>query len=771
MLPNRILRHALHRGLYTLFPVMLLSISAAGQSLTSGALRDIKTQLATTIADTTRVRLLLILSSHATAHVDRITARDSALQFARTAHALSAKIHYDSGIYRSYLHEIRVWVEVNNGKYWLGEIDTVALRNARAAQSKFIVFVRSRGSIDQLGAAYSEVATLHLNGGYAVESVGLYDSAQVCYRTSANALQESHALYGLGLSYNQLGKLKESLPIYHRSIKLAEPTGGPHLYCLYGILGRTYNNLGGYSIALKYQMKAMQLAEAAKDTTDEMGAIHLFLGMTYSKLRKYALAREHFEKAYHIDRHYTAHHANEFFAAATNLADAISIKNPQDAIDFLIRLKEEYKALMTPGRTRNIDFGLMSAYIRKRDYITGQLYCNKLIAIPETVPGALYRSEAIGQFLVVSGQYRTAEKYLANAAQIAKTEGRMYNLQNIYLLWHKVDSAKRDYAAALEKFKLHKAYGDSTLNESKEKEIALLEIEYETAKKEQSIALLTKDSELSQQQLAQSKFQQNGSLAALAVAVLISGLVVNQYRIKKKNNTELTQRQQEIQSMNTVLQRTIIEKEWLLKEVNHRVKNNLQTVVSLLETQSYSVQGSEAASAIRDSQNRVHAMSLIHQKLNLTEHRTSINMSAYLSELTEYLRDSFSTGRLIDFQLFVQAIVLDVSQAIPIGLILNEAVTNAIKYAFPTESKENCQVIISMKQDKDQKVSLTIADNGCGLPPDFDPRGKHFGMGLNLLHGLTTDLDGRCTIGTHNGTGVLIEVVFNANVLNFIGHR
>ncbi len=199
--------------------------------------------------------------------------------------------------------------------------------------------------------------------------------------------------------------------------------------------------------------------------------------------------------------------------------------------------------------------------------------------------------------------------------------------------------------------------------------------------------------------------------------------------------------------------------------MNHRVKNNLQTVVSLLESQSHMLQSSEAVSAINDSQNRVHAMSLIHQKLYLTEHRTSINMAVYLCELIEYLRDSFSTGRLIQFQSSIQAVELDVSQAIPVGLILNEAITNAIKYAFPVGPKENYQVTITMQQDSARNVTLTITDNGQGLPPDFDNNGNRFGIGMKLMYGLTKEIDGNCKITSTNNTGVSIEIAFKASTL------
>jgi two-component sensor histidine kinase len=746
--------------------VMLLPMAGMGQALTHEALQQINRRLAQGMADTTRVRLLLAISAHATTHADRSTARDSALRFAKEALALSTKIHYDSGIFMAHLKEVALWANVYERALAQSRDTAGVHQNKRAAEARLIAVVKKTGSPNQMGEAYMSLALLHEGLTDYAEMLMLYDSAAAWFRRSGNALRESYALYGLGFNYNQLGKLKESLPIYHRSITLAEPTGGVHLFKVYGILGHAYSLLGGYNLGLKYELKGLQLAEALGDTTFETSVLHLFIGLAYDKLKNYPVAREHFEKAYRIGRHYIASEPGDFFYISVNLARVTAMTNPQEAIDFLIRFKKEYGTIITPFRAKAVTTALMQSYEKLHNYAMAQRYCQDLIVEAEAAPRPFLPDYmAISQFMVLSQQYHAAEKYLTIAEQISKEQRRMPNLQNIYLYWFKVDSARGNYGAAIEKFRLHKAYSDSMLNDIKTKEVALLEIEYETAKKEQSIAFLTKDSELGRQQLAQSRFQKNVILAGLAVAVLISGLLFMQYRTKKKNNTELTRRQQAIQTTNELLQKTILEKEWLLKEVHHRVKNNLQTVVGLLGSQLYLLQNTEAASAIHDSQNRVHAMSLIHQKLYLTEHRTSINMAGYLGELTEYLRDSFPSGRAIQFQLYIQAIELDVSQAIPVGLIINEAITNVIKYAFPSAPKEDCRVVVSMQEDAARNVLLTISDNGKGLPADFDSSRDHFGLGLRLMHGLASEIDGRCKISSNHDVGVLIEITFKASAL------
>jgi two-component sensor histidine kinase len=206
---------------------------------------------------------------------------------------------------------------------------------------------------------------------------------------------------------------------------------------------------------------------------------------------------------------------------------------------------------------------------------------------------------------------------------------------------------------------------------------------------------------------------------------------------------------------NQVLQQLVTEKECMLKEIHHRVKNNLQVVMSLLNSQADFLDDKTALSAIQESQHRVRAIALIHQKLYQSEGVARIPMHDYIGEVVAYLRESYCLQHTVRFELQVEPIELDVTQAVPLGLIINEVITNAFKYAFP--GGRSGTVRISLHRLAKATYQLTIADNGVGLPAHYDPS-RSPSLGMTLLHGFSGQLGGELTITSP--PGLTISLVF-----------
>lgn len=200
----------------------------------------------------------------------------------------------------------------------------------------------------------------------------------------------------------------------------------------------------------------------------------------------------------------------------------------------------------------------------------------------------------------------------------------------------------------------------------------------------------------------------------------------------------------------TALRTSLKEKEVLLKEIHHRVKNNLQVISSLLKLQSAYIKDEQALGLFIDSYNRVKSMALIHEKLYQSSTLAKINAYDYINNLADNLFRSYSVSSAsVELNMEIDRIELDIDTAIPCGLIINELVSNSLKYAFSGRTKG--EININFLQQSNNNITLSVSDNGVGLPPDFDIE-KVNSLGLQLVYNLTNQLDGELEIKCDSGT-------------------
>lgn len=203
-----------------------------------------------------------------------------------------------------------------------------------------------------------------------------------------------------------------------------------------------------------------------------------------------------------------------------------------------------------------------------------------------------------------------------------------------------------------------------------------------------------------------------------------------------------------------LLKSSLNEKEVLLKEIHHRVKNNLQIVSSLLGLQANYVSNQEDFELFRECQNRVKTMSLVHEKLYQSDNLSMINFSIYVQELVNQLILSYNADRKkIRTEINIEAIYFNIETAIPLAQIINELVSNAIKYAFP--ERNSGVILVAMKGNKSEGYRLIIEDNGIGIPETIDIRHSKT-LGLNLVHELTRSLKADLLLERNHGTRISI---------------
>ena len=196
---------------------------------------------------------------------------------------------------------------------------------------------------------------------------------------------------------------------------------------------------------------------------------------------------------------------------------------------------------------------------------------------------------------------------------------------------------------------------------------------------------------------------------------------------------------------------SLAEKETLLKEVHHRVKNNMQVISSLLRLQESKVKDKDSAALLKDSQNRIQSMALVYNKLYQSENLAGINMTDYIKELTAGLVKSYAVNpSRVTVKIAPGDVLLDVDMAIPCGMVINELVTNSLKYAFPDNRKG--QISVSLKEAANQKLELIVSDNGAGIPEKIDPDNTST-LGIKLVNNLVRDqLGGKIELDRTRGT-------------------
>lgn len=340
-------------------------------------------------------------------------------------------------------------------------------------------------------------------------------------------------------------------------------------------------------------------------------------------------------------------------------------------------------------------------------------------------------------YLACNSNYRKKGKEALQYNEVAKMYAKKLDAKyqisytKLYdaMAYENLGEYKRAFDA-LQNYVYH--YRDTFITGQHVSELQSLKTKFETEKKESII-------KIQDQKLAN---QRNTLIAGGIIMAILLGAGILLFRLNEK----LKKRNQE--------------KEFLFKELHHRVKNNLQVLSSLLHLQSKHLKDPSALDALREGQNRVDAMGLIHQKLYRADDVASVEMNDYLIHLSQSLLDSFGLEDKVNVELDVPKLNLKSDLAIPLGLIINELITNSLKYAF--SDGRNGVIKISLHKDLMNQLTLIISDNGIGKA-DHSISNNNSSFGLNLVQLLSNKLHGQLSNSYENGT--LTKIIFNLDKL------
>jgi len=587
---------------------------------------------------------------------------------------------------------------------------------------------------------------------YFDEMMSRFEQALIYSRSQKNQQIEAELLIHIGDFYSVIGDLTKA------EAKYLEASRVPHiedtmLRHAYGGLLFNYYYRGNFERALYYGTEAISLA-GHNELAPDLDQIYFYIGNVY---------RDHFLQ---LDKALASYQRSldvinskgdyryAFPFLIKNMARILIMQGKvQEALSFVISHRQLHPPVSTIGKAL-FEESLAICYDALGRYTTAESHYEKMSTYTDRLEPIrrIPSYYGISDFYLRRGNYTKSRHFLD---KILNTPSGIVPIQirrNVHLMLFKVDSASGDCMSAIKNYATHKALGDSVFNETRGKQVEEFLIKYETLQKEKAIEKLSNESKEAREKLAQAKYSRNVIIGGGAMLILLLAVSYNRYLLKKKSNLLLEVQKKEVLEKNTELQTLIGEKEWLLKEIHHRVKNNMQIVMSLLNTQSAYIDNEDAQEAVRHSQQRMYAMSLIHQKLYESDHVAHVDIQPYVRELTTYLKDSYAAEN-VNFKLTINQVQLDISQAVPLGLILNEAITNSIKYAFP-EQRGTVSVDINIEDDV---VSIVIRDNGIGMPDGFNIE-KSQTLGLSLIRGLAKQLS--ATLAMKDDGGFYVTLTF-----------
>ncbi|HXO74793.1 MAG TPA: histidine kinase dimerization/phosphoacceptor domain -containing protein, partial [Puia sp.] len=681
---------------------------------------------------------------------------DSALLLTSIARNLNIRPHIDTLDAEIQLINAKAWRQKGDNKKWLSSVlDAIRIYQQAGA------WLSMGNTCMDLGGTYGAgdgEAALKKRMEHFREALAAYRHGGSEWKLEqANALKNIADMNSLFRNYGEARiEEKEALAIFLAA-------GKKDIQDVYDLLGLLSDCMGDSPEAVRYGLEAIRTANAVNDTSVGMCTIYHRLGNSYTNWGRLEEAQPLERKALDIAVKYKDEEATTIvLTAVCNILSKLGRNEEALKLTDQTLKKVPILAHWNSAVVKGWRLNLLLALHRNRETQPLVTELVRFLDDPKEdhylLPQSFYT--ALVRYYLSIGKDSIAMRYCIRDRQIANiTSPRARS--SAYYLQALVDSALGNFSAALADFQTHKAISDSLISATRNYQIAQIQTEFQTEQKERDLRLRQKELDLltSRNRLQDASIHKAALVrnTVIIVTLLLLILLYTGYYFKQRSHQQLQSKQVAIRLQNQQLAQLLAEKESLVYEVHHRVRNNLQVIISLLNTQCEFLEHPDALKAIRESRERLQAIALIHQKLyNTGTQPALINMRQYVEEMIRHLRDSYeATGGSISISQDIGELDLDISQAVPVGLVLNEAITNSVKYAFTKDIPGTIDISLTPR-DRDQ-VLLRIADNGRGLPAGFRPEESQ-SLGLKLIQLFSQQLKGELRF--HNKSGLEITMLF-----------
>jgi two-component sensor histidine kinase len=511
-------------------------------------------------------------------------------------------------------------------------------------------------------------------------------------------------------TYQLLGNLTSALNYALNAepyFKKAKSSNG--LAVLYIQIAQIYNGLKNHKLAIEYYYKSLTLNN---NIPELLVPICLNLGDVYREIEQYDSAIYYFKKAelYGIQHNFNAYNAYLY----CNLGLVYSAQEKEIEADSLIKLS--FQLLKS-----NKDFRPIA-----------QTY------------------KELSKIALKNNEIEKAYNYANQAYQIADSNQLVLELKETSLLLSKLNGQKGNYKEAYNFLTTFNDYNQKIASDSVVSKLAEMRAEFEISQNETEMSYLKKISKVRTNLLIVALV---GMLAIAALALFLLRLS----RMRKEANFQLSEYNEELTQKNDIIDLALQEKDMLMKEIHHRVKNNLQIISSIINLQSMRIEDPETLEIFHEMQRRILAIAGIHQKLYKGNSVSLINMKEYLEEVVESIHSAFNNNQLnVNYEIAIQNVSLNIDAAVAIGLIVNELATNAYKYAF-TPNRFNA-LTLTLAKTPENTIELSLQDNGPGMPNNFQIENSN-SLGLRMVNLLIRQNKGKLEYKNDKGTRIEISFV------------
>ena len=486
------------------------------------------------------------------------------------------------------------------------------------------------------------------------QRIGYLEKALACFNQAGHTMLQGiclESLADLWLIQNDFRKCEQAGLL---AVQRYKQQGYPNLQGAYILVADAFRQEVNYADAIKYALLSLDAIKVTHDSTHQFCQVNNIVGGLFTGMLEWNKGSSYLEAAYgwawlHRDI------ASVYIVQSQLAACYIFGGQAPRAITLVEATLRTFGIPTDPNIAIHAYRSLVDAYSYNGQFNKANSWCYKMLKVARgSIPNQVTANHTAMKFYILSHRYDDARALLPEYRAVIKTVRMYSNIAPAIMNIFRLDSAQHRYAEAIDDLLQFNRLNDSMVRAGKNREIERLQIDYATAEKEHNIQLLQKETEIQKRDITHSNQTRNYSVAAAALLLAVG---FGRYRIKQRQtkqleikqreitakNEQLEAKQKEITTKNGQLEKLLGENEWLMREVHHRVKNNLQIITSLLNSQSAFLTDPRAITAVSESQSRVQAMSLIHQKLYKSDDVSTIDMQDYIGDLVNYLRETAST--------------------------------------------------------------------------------------------------------------------------------